>query len=185
MASNVGPVLLSDNQTGPHQQHCSRETGQGIGGMGCKLDKTKMETKSTDICAASKWHPIGGGGKPLVTLCCSFTKRRKPVRETSSSQDGHYLSMGDFSGLLWREIFYLLKNLIKPTFVPESWLPTGRLLLLHLMVALPRSPKPPPPGTPCLPSNYCNKRGKELTRRALSSILTNLIIYYACPGFNA
>ena len=57
------------------------EEEKGIGGMGCKLDKTKMETKSTDICAASKWHPIGGGGKPLVTLCCSFTKRRKPVED--------------------------------------------------------------------------------------------------------
>ena len=63
-------------------------------------------------------------GKPLVTLCCSFTKRRKPVEgvlvEGAVPRPGCYLSMGDFSGLLCREIFYLLKNLIKPTFVPES-----------------------------------------------------------------
>ena len=74
-----------------------------------------METKSTDICGAPKWHPIREKGKPLVTLCCSFTTENQyegPVPRPS-------LSMGDFSGLLCLEIFYL-KNLIKPLFVPES-----------------------------------------------------------------
>ena len=76
-----------------------------------------METKSTDICGAGpKWHyPIGEKGKPLVTLCCSFTTENQyegPVPRPS-------LSMGDFSGLL-RRLKYFTKNLIKPLIVPES-----------------------------------------------------------------
>ena len=116
------------------------ETRQGIGrGVGCKLDKTKMETKSTDICAAPKWQPIGAAGGKTTCNALLFIYNRKPVVvEQGTSSQAAALNGWLFWASLPSEIFsQRLKNLIKPLIVPESWLSTGVGLLLHLMVALP------------------------------------------------
>ena len=83
IASNVGPVLLCDNQTGPNQQQEEKRIGE----MGCKLDKTKMETKSTEICAASKWYPIGGGGGMKTTCNALLLIFKEKKTSTTTTRD--------------------------------------------------------------------------------------------------
>ena len=58
-----------------------------IGGMGCKLDKTKMETKSTEICAASKWYPIGGGGGVKTTCNALLLIYKEKKTSTTTTRD--------------------------------------------------------------------------------------------------